>query len=502
MTEHALVAADAVTGGVLVGTGALAWWRRPGSRVGLLLVLGGLCWYAGSLLGVLVFLHRGPLVHLHVTYPTGRTHRPAFVAVVVLAYAAAVYDGVVGSPWVTGGLALMVGGAAVHLYLTTSGPARKAGGPALAAALAFVAVLALSSANTLLDLESDTALALGYDAVVCAIAIGLTADLLFGRWTEATVADLVSQLNPETDATGLQAALRRALDDPDLVLGYWVDERATYVDDTGRTLDLAAVEDQVVTEVLDDDRRAAVLVHSATVAEDAALLEGAVAVARLSVGNARMRLEADARARQLAEARRRLVEVADEQRRALAEQLAEGADRHLLAVADHLGAVPETDDPAVRETLATLRAETDQARREVRALLAGIRPVSLESGGLPVALAELGERAPLAVDVHTDEGRLSPAVESAVYFVCAEALTNAAKHAVAERMAIDVRRHEDDVVVAVTDDGCGGADPGGSGLRGLADRVESLGGTFVVADVAGGGTRLEARLPTTSGAPR
>lgn len=502
MSEHGLVVADAVTGAVLVGSGALAWWRRRSSRVGALLVLGGLCWYAGSLLGVLVFLHRGPLVHLHVTYPTGRTHRPAFVAVVVLAYAAAVYDGIVGSPWVTGGLALMVGGAAIHLYVTTSGPARKAGGPALAAALAFVVVLALSSANALLDLESDTALALAYDGVVCAIAIGLTADLLLGRWTEATVADLVSQLNPETDATGLQAALRRALDDPDLVLGYWVDERAAYVDDAGRALDPAAVEDQVVTEVRDEGRRAAVLVHSATVAEDAALLEGAVAVARLSVGNARMRFEADGRARQLAEARRRLVEVADEQRRALAAELADGADHHLVAVGRYLDDVAPTEEGALREMLTTLQAETGQARLEVRELLAGIRPLSLESGGLPVALAELADRAPLPVDVRTDDGRLSPAVESAAYFVCTEAITNAAKHATAHRVAIDVRRREDEVVVVVTDDGRGGADPGGSGLRGLADRVESLGGSFTVADGRTGGTRLEARLPAVTGSSR
>ena len=502
MSVDGLVAADALTGVVLLGCGGLARWRRRDSRVGLLLALAGVCWFAGSMVGPLVFLHRGPLVHLHVTYPTGRTHRPAFLVVVVVAYAAALYDGVVGSPWVTGGLALLVSGAAVDLFVRTSGPARKAGGPALAAALAFACVLALSSANVLLDLHADTALAYAYDAVVCAIAVGLTADLLVGPWTQATVADLVSQLSPDTDAAGLQAALRRALDDPDLVLGYWVEERSAYVDDAGQLLDLTTLGDQVVTEVREDGQPAAVLVHSATVAEDADLLEGGVAVARLAVGNARMRLEAGARATQLAEARRRLVEVADEQRRALAVELADGADRHLVAVADHLAQVETPDDPALRETLATLQAETGLARSEVRALLAGIRPLSLESGGLPVALAELGGRAPLPVDVRTSGGRLSPAVESAIYFVCAEALTNAVKHAAAHGVAIQVRQHEDGVVVAVTDDGRGGADPAGSGLRGLADRVESLGGVLSVATAPGGGTRLEARLPTTGGATR
>ena len=423
-----------------------------------------------------MFLHRGPLVHLHVTYPTGRTHRPAFVTVVVLAYAAALYDGIVGSPWVTGALALLVAGAAVHLYVRTSGPARKAGGPALAAALAFAVVLALSSANVLLELRSDTALALTYDAVVCAIALGLTADLLFGRWTEATVADLVSQLSPNTDATGLQAALRRTLDDPDLVLGYWADDRAAYVDDEGRPLDLTTVQGQVVTEVQDDGRPAAVLVHSASVSEDIGLLEGAVAVARLSLGNARMRLEADGRAAQLADARRRLVEVADEQRRTLSAELADGADRHLVAVGRHLADIGRVEDPALRDMLATLQEETRQARVEVRELLAGIRPLSLETGGLTVALAELADRTPLSVEVRSDVGRLSPAVEAAVYFVCAEALTNAAKHAAAQRVAIGVTREQDGVVVVVADDGHGGADPAGSGLRGLIDRVNPSAG--------------------------
>ena len=381
-----------------------------------------------------------------------------------------------------------------------SGP--EGGAPALAAAFGFALVLGLSSANVLLDLQRETTIAFAYDVVVCLIALGLTADLLLGRWTEATVADLVSQLNPDTDAAGLQAALRRALNDPDLVLGYWVEERSAYVDDAGQRLDLTTLGDEVVTEVQDEGRPAAVLVHSATVAEDADLLEGAVAVARLAMGNARMRLEAEGRAAQLAAARRRLVEVADEQRRALASELAQGADRHLGAVADHLAQVETPDDPALRETLATLQAETGQAESEVRALLAGIRPLSLESGGLPVALAELGDRAPLPVEVRTNGGRLSPAIESAIYFVCAEALTNAVKHAAADGVAIEVGPHEDGVVVVVTDDGRGGADPAGSGLRGLADRVESLGGVLRVGAGPEGGTRLEARLPTGTGASR
>jgi signal transduction histidine kinase len=100
-------------------------------------------------------------------------------------------------------------------------------------------------------------------------------------------------------------------------------------------------------------------------------------------------------------------------------------------------------------------------------------------------------------EVSVAVGRLSPAAEAALYFVCSEALSNVAKHAQASSTAIAVREEEGSVIATVTDDGLGGADPNGSGLRGLADRVEALGGTFLVVDHAPRGTMVEARIPRT-----
>jgi signal transduction histidine kinase len=498
LSAAALPVLDAAVGVTLLGTGALAAVHRRTSRVGPLLVLAGGCWFLGNLAGPLVFLHRGPLVHLHVTYPTGRAHRRVVGAVVVLAYAAALYDGFVADDWVTLGLAVLVAATAIDLYRRTSGPARKAGGPALAAALGFAAVLAFSSANQVLGLGLDLSMAVLYDVAVALIAVGLTLDLLAGRWTEATVADLVSQLAPDTDAIGLQAALRRAVGDTGLVLGYW-SEQAGYVDDAGRPVELHLRDDQVATTIDDDGRPAAILVHAAAVREDARLLDSAVAAARLAVVNARMRDEARERVARLAEARRRIVEAGDEQRRVLAEQLSDGAQAHLSALDDSLaGLAADADGDAERAaTLGMLRAEVAEAQREVSDLAQGIRPAALASGGLAAALPELGRRSGLPVSVTVRVGRVAPAVEAAVYFVCAEALGNAAKHAHPEAVALVVRREGEVLHVDVVDDGCGGTDASGSGLRGLADRVEALGGTFSAgaAGPDGRGTRVSARLP-------
>jgi len=115
---------------VLLACGAATWACRPKSRVGLLLVAASGCWLLGSLWTAAVFLHRGPLVHLHLSYPTGRVRRPLTVVTVLAAYVAAVVEGFIDSPWLTLGLAVLVAVAAVDVFARTSGKARKAGGPA------------------------------------------------------------------------------------------------------------------------------------------------------------------------------------------------------------------------------------------------------------------------------------------------------------------------------------------------------------------------------------
>ncbi|MFF4274432.1 sensor histidine kinase [Streptomyces sp. NPDC001536] len=496
MPDRVLSLADAAVGAVLVGSGAVAWTGRRRSRVGLLMAVAGACWFLGSVVPGMVFLHRGPLVHLHLSYPIGRMHRRSAVAVVLAAYMAAGYEGFVPTPWLTAGLSVLVIAAAVDVFARTSGPARRAGRSALAAALLFAGVLALGSANVLLKWGADRTVLLVYDAAVCLVAIWLTVDLLYGRWTEATVADLVTQLGRRTDTAGLQGQLARALGDPGLTLGYWVPWQHAYVDEAGQTVEVGGcTAERVTTTVENDGEPVAVLIHDPSVLDDPKLVDGVTAALRLAVTNARMRAEVQARMAGLAASRRRVVEASDAQRRALEAELATGAQLHLAQAGLHLAALEAEAGEELRAVLPKVLAEVDTALRELAQFAQGVRPQSLTTGGLGAALPLLAGRAGLPVSVAVSVGRLPPPVEAAAYFVCAEALTNIAKHAAATRARVEVVADTSHVVVRVTDDGRGGADAQGSGLRGIADRVEALGGSITVGGGAAGGTLLMARIP-------
>jgi signal transduction histidine kinase len=480
-----LAVLDAVTGLVLLAAGVVAWRGRRRSRVGALLVIAGLCWFAGSVVGALAFLHRGPLVQLHVSYPTGRVHRRLTAGVIVLAWVAAVIEGLRPVPWLTLGLSALVAAAALDIFTRSSGNARKAGGPALVSALVFAGMLAVSSVNRRLGLELDAGIAATYDVVVILVAAWLTFDLLAGRWTEATVADLVTQLGGEPDPRGVQSALRRALGDPSLVVGYYAAGHAAYVDDTGSPLEVRPTGDQVVTTVEEGEAPVAVIIHARSALDDAELLRAAASAVRLAVGNVVLRETVHDQMAALTQARRRIVESADRQRSAVAARLEDGAGRHLARVDTLLASLDAAD----------LRSELARARADLLDLAHGVRPHELAQEGLAGAVSRLAARASTPTTVEVRLGRMRPAVESALYFVCAEALTNVAKHADAQSAVIRGRESGGWAVVEVADDGCGGADPAGSGLRGLADRVEALGGQLRVDSMRDRGSVVSARIP-------
>ena len=231
--------------------------------------------------------------------------------------------------------------------------------------------------------------------------------------------------------------------------------------------------------------------------EDAELVEAVAAATRLALTNVRLQAEVVARAEQLAASRRRIVEAADAQRRRLQRELSDGAERRLAAVAAEVEALaPGVGEGRAAELLADVERQLEAAREELRELARGIHPAALTEGGLGAALPELASRSSVPVELRADAGRAPAPVEAAAYFVCAEALTNVAKYARAARVTIEARREPGRLVVAIADDGAGGADPArGSGLRGLADRVEALGGRLSVESPPGAGTRLEAELP-------
>ena len=487
-----LQAVDLLVGVVVVAAGLVSW--RFG-RVARLMLLVGATWFLGSVAALAVFLHRGPLVQLHLTYPTGHSRRRYVTGVVMAAYGLAVVEAFAPAAGLTLVLALLLAAAAIDVFVRTTGPARKAGRPALWAALGFSAVLVTSALNQLLTWNMDLPILLAYDVVVASAAVVLAADLRWGRWTESTLSDLVADLGATSDTTGLTRRLQRALGDPGLRVGYWIPEQAAYVDDHGEQLGFPAGDgDQTATHIDDEGRPVAVLVHDRALLEDPRLVSGVATAARLAMTNAQMLADIRSRVGELTESRQRIVEAAAGERARIADKLADGPQRRLAHVTDLL-------DRAARSGLAPdgnltlVRAEVVRAQEDLTTFVQGVRPAALVEGGLDAALRDLAEHFPFAVDVCVEVGRLPEALEAGLLFFCSEAVTNVAKHARATRCRVLITAESEVIVAAVVDDGVGGADPSGSGLLGLADRIETMGGRMVVSSPPEGGTRLEARVP-------
>jgi signal transduction histidine kinase len=205
---------------------------------------------------------------------------------------------------------------------------------------------------------------------------------------------------------------------------------------------------------------------------------------------------------QLAASRARIVEAADAARRRIERDLHDGAQQRLVSLALSLRRLEsrlEPDSPATRE-LAVARAELDAALEELRELARGIHPSILTDRGLEAALAAVAGRSTVPVDLDVDSfAELPLSVQTTVYFVVLEALTNASKHADSDRIKVRVAMAEGHVTAEVRDDGSGGVDAErGSGLSGLTDRVSALGGTLDIESPVGGGTTIRARVPVTA----
>jgi signal transduction histidine kinase len=184
--------------------------------------------------------------------------------------------------------------------------------------------------------------------------------------------------------------------------------------------------------------------------------------------------------------------------RRIERDLHDGAQSRLVALSMQLGRAEERleDQPEVAELVRRAREEAGHAIAELRDLARGIAPPVLADRGLAAAVEALGRRSPMPVTVDAElSQRPLPVVETAAYFVVAESLTNAAKHAGGAPAHVDLSERDDRLVIEVRDEGPGGADPNGTGLTGLRHRVEALDGTLTVAEVVGGGTLVHAELP-------
>ena len=277
----------------------------------------------------------------------------------------------------------------------------------------------------------------------------------------------------------------------------------SYVDSGGQAVALPEDSGGRQTAIVEQDgERVAAIVYDASLAEERKLLDAVVAAAGFALKNERLSAELRARVSELGASRARILEAGDKERRRLERNLHDGAQQRLVALSMQLTLLKAriSDDPATAVALAA-KANTDLAEslEELRELARGIHPSALDHG-LAVALESLAAQSVVSTRVTVElADRLPEPVEVAAYFVASEALANVDKHARASRATVRVLRSAGSALIEITDDGIGGADDAnGSGLRGLADRVEALEGQLRVVSTAGAGTTVTAVIPCAS----
>jgi signal transduction histidine kinase len=487
-----LIVLDAAAGFALVFLGLAAWSSRPNTKVGPIMVGAGFTWFLGTLWAPAVLLHRAPLAQLLLSYPTGRVSSRLARVFVGAAYAYAAAYPVAEKEYATITFAAGLVALSIGHYSIARGPERRAQLAPLSASTTFGFVLALSATARLTDVGGVDAVLFAYDLTVLLIAVGLFADLLWGRWAQAAVTGLVIDLGESGAAGTLRDRLARTLGDPTLVLAYWLPGEDRFVDEAGRTIEPPAPgAERAVTPIEEDGRQIAALVHDVAILDDPQLISAVASATGLALSNVRLQADVRERVKEVEASRRRIVEAADEQRRRLEGELRTGAEMRLAHAADLLA---DSGEP-----LAEARGALDAARSALIEFASGIRPRTLTEQGLHRAIQELAERSPFPVDAVVPHERFAPAIEAAAYFVCSEALTNAAKYANASRATVCVSTNHGRLVLDIADDGIGGADASrGSGLRGLTDRVEALGGLLELESTPGRGTRVGVSLPLTA----
>jgi len=316
--------------------------------------------------------------------------------------------------------------------------------------------------------------------------------LFFTRRARGVVGDLVLDLG-RLGPGGVRQALARALGDPTMRVGYWLPDRDIWADENGAPFELPSGDHHSATYVGD---HLAVMVHDPDLLDQPALLEAVRSTAAFALENERLRAALVAQLVELRESRARIVHTADEQRRRLERDLHDGAQQRLLGLGMVLQLLQGHVDKNGGPILAESKAELQRALHELQELARGIHPAILTDSGLGAAVRTLAQRSPVPVEVDAVDERLPAPVETAGYYVVAEALANVAKYAQATKATVHIGRNNGFLRIDIDDDGVGGADPsGGTGLRGLDDRVGALNGRLRVDSPVGVGTRVAVEIP-------
>ncbi|HKG43637.1 MAG TPA: histidine kinase [Gaiellaceae bacterium] len=516
--------------------GVIAWWCRPQSGLGPLMVAGGLAsafsgWQLAESAGAYTvgaafdIVPAALFLHVCLAFPDGRLRSRFDRALVGVAYAAAIglqvvkmtLGGVEPANLIEVSRQAAVVATVEDVQLLTLTAACLAG----LVVLAWRRRLARPRRRSLALVVDSFALALvmvallfmtatfgwpGFDEIqrVTLFVVGLSPivfllGLLDARLARSSIGDLVLQLRRDPAPPDLRDALAGALRDPSLDLAYWLPDFQTYVDLEGHPVQLRDDAERASTLIERDGQHVAALLHDRALADDRQLLDAAGAAAGMSLDNARLHADLRARVEELSGSRARVIEAGLKERQRLERNLHDGAQQRLIALSLRLSMLEKHLPPEreVRQELDAARGEIARSLEELRDVARGIHPAVLSGHGLEVAVESLAARAQLPVRLRLDvRGRLPERIEVAAYYVVSESLANVAKHAGAGEATVSLERSDGRLVVEVVDDGVGGADTErGSGMRGLADRVEAVGGRFRVWTPLGGGTRVQAEIP-------
>jgi signal transduction histidine kinase len=491
-------------------SGALIKTLDPRSRVGDLVVLAGVAWFVpnfatvgiawvGWLAAHLVVVHRALLVHAIVAFPSGRIRRSFEAAVVVIAYATAIIDGTKGEAGaIVWAVAVLV--AFVAIIRRRTGTARTAGMRVLPTMVLLSVVIGGTGALLLVvgNFPAPPTIVYAYGAGLVVVGFVLVFNVYEYRARLERVTDAAVELT-QGPAGYVRELLATALRDPGVEVAFAIDEggSTTWVDEFGHRIEpLRATGSRTVIPIRVDGHPVAELACESAVIDEPGLMPSIEAAASLAASNAQLRASLRREAVALQASRLRLLSAADDERIALVDRLDRGAGATLADLRAILDRIRPGGDPATDAAADLSRSRIAGLDAGLRSLSAGLGPPALTNDGLAAALAQVGGDARVTVRVDVAVEDLPESLASTVYFICAEAIANALKHASATTISVDLHADRDRLRVEIADDGLGGAGlEGGSGLQGLVDRASALGGTLAVASPAGAGTRITADLP-------
>jgi signal transduction histidine kinase len=385
---------------------------------------------------------------------------------------------------VGGGLALVIAARLLVRWVRASVPARTVAFLMPLALFVWAITLAAQVVTYAVATTADTVLATVSLIAIASIPVSFDAGVSHARNMRARVADLM-RITREGADRGLWAeSLARTLRDASVRVFWWDEERGRYADAAGTPIEPADANPRGSHSILPVasplGAPIALIRHDRVLTDNMRLLDGVSSALRLSVDNGRLRSEIERTLEQVRQSRQRIVEAGVEARRRIERDLHDGAQQHLVSLGMRLrlaaNTARDTDEVQLATELEGTITMLNMALRELRELAHGIHPSLLSSGGLALAVPEL--------------------IESTAYFVLAEALANVAKHSGASRAWVRAHVVDHELELVVRDNGAGGASlEAGTGMLGIGDRVDAVGGTLEVESPPGAGTTLTMRIP-------